>query len=64
MAGTEGTSKAEAVKADAETKKDEAEPTQTMRKYFLPETGQIVEALNAAEAATKAVKQDKKGNEG
>jgi hypothetical protein len=61
MAGTEGTTP-EAEKPEVKENKSQATPTKEVSKYFLPETGQVVEATSAEEAAKKA--KATKGNEG
>lgn len=51
-------------KTDTETHKESEAPEAEVRKYFLPETGQVVEAANAADAAAKRVDENEKVNEG
>lgn len=62
MASTEDTTKVEA-KAEATDNEKQSEPKAEVRKYFLPETGEVVEATSAREAAALSSKA-KQGNKG
>jgi hypothetical protein len=68
MARTNGTSEAKDKKTEANVNEGEntSKPQGQMRKYFLPETEQVVEAESAEAAAKQANKQedDDKGNGG
>jgi hypothetical protein len=64
MAGTESTSKTDAGVASVETNKEKSTPETQVRTYFLPGTGESVQAASVEEAVKLAASKAKKGNEG
>lgn len=62
MADTDSVEKPEATKPVEKQSKEQAAPKKQARKYFLPETGQVVEANNAEDAAKQV--NTEKGNKG